>query len=80
MDLQTRKLSFIQEFIRIQDEKTIRSLEELARKNRTELYEQNLQPMSLEQLHSELEIALEDSANDLGSSSKDLLDEIKNWK
>jgi hypothetical protein len=79
MDLQTRKLTFIQEFLRIQNEDIITGLEKMLKKRRAELYEKNLKPMSMEQFNADIDKSLEDSANDRVISARDLKEEIKKW-
>jgi len=64
MDLQTRKISFIQEFLRIQNEEIITSLENLLKIRKSEVFAQNIKPMSSDQLNSEIDQALGDSEND----------------
>ncbi|MBP9152210.1 MAG: hypothetical protein KBF73_08010 [Flavobacteriales bacterium] len=77
MNLQTRKLSFIQEFLRIQNEDVISGLENMLKARKVELYRQNLKPMSIDQLNKDIDPSLEDSATDNVISSKDLKQEIK---
>ncbi|WP_373519886.1 hypothetical protein [Pricia sp.] len=49
-------------------------------KNRkAELYEKNLEPMSMEQFNADIDQSLEDSANDRVISAKNLKEEIKKW-
>ncbi|WP_339708859.1 hypothetical protein [uncultured Kriegella sp.] len=79
MDLQTRKLTFVQEFLRIQNEEIISALEKILKKRKSKLYEQNLKPMSMEQFNSDIDKSLEDSTNDRIISAKDLKEEIKKW-
>ncbi len=79
MDLQTRKLSFIQEFLRIQNEDIISGLEKMLKNRKAELYEENLKPMSMEQFNADIDQSLEDSANDRVISARDLKEEIKKW-
>lgn len=79
MDLETRKLSFIEKFIRIQNEDIISGFERLLKNRKAELYEKNLKPMSLEQLNADIDKSMEDSANDRVISARDLKEEIKNW-
>lgn len=79
MDLQTRKLTFIQEFLRIQNEGIISGLEKMLKKHRTELYEKNLKPMSMEQINADIDQSLEDSSNERVISARDLKEEIKKW-
>ena len=79
MDLQTRKLSFIQEILHIQNEDIINGLEKMLKKRKAELYEKNLKPMSMEQFNADIGQSLEDSAYDRVISAKELKEEIKKW-
>ncbi len=79
MDLQTRKLTFIQEFLRIQNEDIISGLEKMLKKRKAELYEESLKPMSMEQFDTDIDQSLEDSANDRVINARDLKEEIKKW-
>lgn len=80
MDLEARKLSFIQEIIRIENQDLIEGLEKILLKWKAELYEKNLKPMSIEQFNSDIDKSLEDSKNDRVISAQDLKEEIKKWK
>jgi hypothetical protein len=64
MNIETRKLSFIQEFLRIQNEEIVIVLEKLLKKQQAIQYEKDLKPMELNQLNDEIDIALADSEND----------------
>lgn len=79
MDLQTRKLLFIQEFLRVQNEDIITGLENMLKKRKAELYDENLKPMTSDKLNADIDQSLEDSANDNVISVKDLKEEIKKW-
>ena len=63
MNIEARKISFIQEFLKIQNEDIINSLEQILKKRKLESYDENLKPMSIEQLNSEIDQAMEDSKN-----------------
>jgi hypothetical protein len=63
MDLEIRKIEFVQEFLRLQNEDIISGLENLLRTRKIELVEQNLKPMSTEQFNSEIDKAMQDSEN-----------------
>jgi len=43
MDLETRKITFVQEFLRLQNEEIVSGLEDLLRRKMAEQYEQKLQ-------------------------------------
>ena len=79
MDLQSRKLSFIQEFLRVQNEDIILGLEKLLRKRKTELFEKNLEPMSLKQFNAEIDQALDDYNNEKVITATDLKAKIQKW-
>ena len=64
MNIETRKLSFIQEFLRIQNEEIVIGLENLLKKRKSEQYENKLKPMDLKQFNDEIDQALNDSEND----------------
>ncbi len=64
MDLQTRKITFIQEFLQIQNEEIIYGLESFLKKQKNELLERKTTPMSIGDLESEINQALDDSEND----------------
>ncbi|MGD1318864.1 hypothetical protein [Chryseobacterium sp. 2R14A] len=79
MNLEARKISFVQEFLRIDNEDIISALENFLRKNRTEVFEQNLKPMSIEKLNQEIDEALEDEMNNRLTSAKNLKQKIEKW-
>ena len=79
MNLEARKLSLIQKFLRINNEKVISALESFLHKNNSEVFEQNLKPMSLDQLNKEIDQALDDEKNNRLISAKDLKNQIQKW-
>ena len=64
MNIETRKLSFIQEFLRIQNEEIVIGLEKLLKQQKSEQYENELKPMDMKQYNDEIDQALNDSEND----------------
>lgn len=79
MDLQSRKLSFIQEFLKIQNEDIISGLEFFLKNRKTELFESNLKPMCLKQFNKEIDQALEDSKNGRVISVANLKAKVQKW-
>lgn len=73
MDLESRKISFVQEFLRLQNEDIIEGLEKLLRKKKAEIVEQNLKPMTEKEFNDEIDRAMEDSKNGRMIEAKDLL-------
>ncbi|ALR29854.1 hypothetical protein ATE47_04640 [Chryseobacterium sp. IHB B 17019] len=74
MDIQTRKLNFIQEFLKIQSEELISRLEKILINN-----EDNFNPFSIKELNARIDQSLQDSKNDMITESNNLLFEIKQW-
>ncbi len=72
MDLQARKISFVQEFLRIQNEGIISELESFLKKSKSEMFRKNLKPMDLDKFHDEIKQALDDSENDKVIKAVDL--------
>lgn len=79
MNLEARKISFVQEFLRIDNERIIETLEKLLQKKKLESFEQNLKPMSLKQFNDEIDLSLDDEENDRLIEANDLKNEIQKW-
>lgn len=59
MNLEARKIQFVQEFLRLKSEEIISGLENILKKRKAELYEKNLKPMSIEQFNADIDKSLE---------------------
>jgi hypothetical protein len=79
MNLEARKISLVQEFLRIDNEKIISALENLLHKSKSEIFDENLKPKSLNQLNSEIDKAIDDENNDRLINAKDLKNKIQKW-
>ena len=77
MNLEARKLSFIQEILKIQSEKTISLLETILRKEKTII--EDIQPMTLKKFNQRIDKSLDDSINGKLTEVDDLISEIDNW-
>jgi len=75
VDIQTRKLIFIQEFLKIQSEELISRLEKILIGN-----EDQFNSFSIEELNARIDQSLKDSENNKVTESDDLLSEIKQWQ
>lgn len=51
MDIQTRKLNFIQEFLKIQSEELVSQFEKLLNKEKSTISDRDLSPMSIEEFN-----------------------------
>ena len=79
MDLEARKISFVQEFLRLQNEEIISGLENLLRKRKAELIAKSFEPMTMEKYDKEIDQALEDSKNGRMIKASDLKSKIRKW-
>ena len=79
MDLETRKISFVQEFLRLQNEEIISGLEKMLRTRKAELVENNLNPMSMQQFNDEIDQALNDSTKGQIIKATDLKTKVQKW-
>lgn len=75
MDLQTRKLNFIQDFLKLESEKTIAQFEKLLRN--TAANKEELNPMTIDEFHKRINQSLEDVKNGKVTDANDLLTEIE---
>ena len=78
MDIQSRKIDFIQEFLKIQNEELISRLEKLLRSSKSK--EKTIfKPMTVAELNSRIDKSMVDSKNNKLTSSNDLIAEIEKW-
>ena len=74
MDLQTRKIEFIQKFLRLQSEEVISQFENLMKKKNTI---DSFKPMSIEEFNNEIDKSENDFKNNLYKTSNELLSKYK---
>jgi len=79
MDLQTRKISFVQEFLNLQNEELISLFEKLLKKEKKKSSSKKLKSMTSEELNKRIDISLEDSKKGRLTESSKLLSEIEKW-
>ena len=77
MDLQTRKLNFIQDFLKLESEKAISHLEKLLKKETQTNSE--LKPMTMKEFQKRIDQSTEDSKNDRLTENSKLISEIEKW-
>ncbi|MBW6480911.1 MAG: hypothetical protein K0B37_15885 [Bacteroidales bacterium] len=80
MDIQARKLNFIQEFLRITDEKLIARLEHLLHNERRKETERDLSPMSAEEFDQMIDQSEKDVETGRVNEARDLLKKVDTWK
>ena len=79
MDIKTRKISFVQEFLRINSEDIVGKLEDVLHSEKKRRIEDGFKPMSIRQFNSIIDQAETDSKNGNLTSASDLKKEIDSW-
>lgn len=79
MDIQTRKVEFVREFLKMQNEELLTLMEKLLHSTKKDT-ENKLHPMSVEEFNQRIDKSMEDSKNGKLTNSSDLIEEIKEWK
>lgn len=76
MDLQTRKIQFIQEFLKYANSNVLDKMEELIRQERNKEFEKEIKPMTLDEYEHRIAIAVEDVKNNRVRGASQLKNEI----
>ena len=79
MDLQTRKLTFVTEFLNSQSEDIVDRFEKMLKKEKKRSIEKDFQPMTLDEFHKRIDQSMLDSKNDKLTSIDELIKEIDGW-
>ena len=80
MNVETRKLVLIQEFLRISDESFIEKLEAIFKAEKKIQHDRNLGPLSINEFHEMIDQAKSDKENGRVTSHQDLKKELKTWR
>lgn len=78
MDIQTRKINFIQKFLNLQNEELIAVFEKLIEERSAKKRDTPV-PMSIEEFDNRIDRSLLDSENHKLTEANDLLAEIEKW-
>ncbi len=73
MNLEARKIEFVQEFLKVQSEDVISRLEKILRKEKNTSDEGIVEPMSEDELNKRIDQSESDFRNDRFKSSSELL-------
>ena len=79
MDIQTRKIEFIQDFLKVQSVELISQLEALLRKENSSSNPNEFEPMTIEEFNNRIDSSMEDSKNGRLISASDLKAKIDTW-
>ena len=79
MDIQTRKIKFVREFLNLQNEELISRLEKLLHsKNKSS--ENDFKRMTMDEFNRRIDKSMSDSKNGKLTMASDLISEIQEWK
>jgi hypothetical protein len=79
MDLQTRKISFVREFLNIENEQIVIRLEKYLKKEKKNNVDLQLHPITDVVLNQRIDKSIEDSSNQKLTDADDFLAEIEKW-
>ena len=80
MDIQTRKINFVQEFLRLRNTKLIEKLERILLEDKAKDYEANLKPISINNFNKMIDKSIEDVKHGNVINARDLKESVKKWK
>jgi hypothetical protein len=80
MDIQTRKINFVQEFLRLKNIKLIEKLEKILLEDKAKDYEANLKPMSIDNFNQMIDKSIDDAKQGNVASARELKESVKKWK
>jgi hypothetical protein len=80
MDIQARKIHFVQEFLRVADDELVTKLENLLRIEREKKLSKDLYPMSLNEFNEIIEKSEGDIISGRVVEARNLLTQIDKWK
>lgn len=80
MDIKAKKIHFVQEFLRINDEEIIDKLSNLLRVERKNKAEKELKPFTIEEFNEMIDRAESDSATGRLISAQEMKKEIDSWR
>lgn len=77
MNIETRKIEFIQEFLKLQSEEAISRLEKILNKEKNASVEQLFEPMTMDELNKRIDQSELDFKNNRFKTSSELLTKYK---
>jgi hypothetical protein len=79
MDLQTRKITFVKDFLNIQNEDIVDRFEKMLKKEKKRSIEKDFQPMTLDEFNKRIDQSMLDSSNGKLTNNDELIKEIDGW-
>nr|MBC7613899.1 hypothetical protein [Pseudopedobacter sp.] len=78
MDIQTRKIEFVQELLKLENEELLTRLENLLHSDHS-TKDKEFKPMSVTELNERIDKSMDDSKNNRLTNLTDLIAEIDKW-
>ena len=79
MDIEARKIEFIQEFLKLQSEEAITRLEKVLKKEKKLSVNREIQPMTKKEFNKRIDKSMKDSKEGKLTEANDLMAEIEKW-
>ena len=79
MDLQERKIHFVQEFLKLKNEEIIHKLEDTLKSEKTKLFSNPSVPYTIEEFNKKIDRAEDDQKKGRVRTSGELKEDIKSW-
>lgn len=79
MNIEARKIEFVQEFFKLRSEKAISKFEKLLEKEKEQNSIDNVEPITSVELNARIDKSLQDSKNGKLTEANDLIAEIDKW-
>ena len=79
MDVQLKKIHFVKEFLRLNNEQAIDKLESLLKSEKKRIYSQLPESMSLDTFNELIDYAEKDSAEGRITDAHDLKKDVQSW-
>jgi hypothetical protein len=80
MDIQTRKINFVQEFLRLRNIKLIEKLEKILFEEKAKEYEANLKPISIDNFNNMIDKSIDEVKQGKVVNARELKESVKKWK
>lgn len=79
MNLEARKIEFVQEFLKLQSEEAVSRLEKILKKERNAAEERMFEPMTIKEFNSRIDQSMDDSVNGRLIETNELKAKIDKW-
>jgi len=80
MDIQTRKLHFIQEFLRFANGNILEKFEKMLAQEREKIYTEEIKPMTMQQYEQRIDKAFDEFKNNKVKTARGLKKEMAKWE